>query len=200
MEKLTLTLATLGLTTSLGVFASTPTSAQPFQVTVPDIKAGFDFTLTGLYLQPTASDSQLFYTRTYSDGAFTDHSVDPDYSPAFGLGIGYAFKNSGNDVRLNWTHLNSSDDASADASGGFGIGTPPTNTTSSNVKFKYDAVDFDFGQYLNIAHACKHVGLLALALRKLPKTKPAPLRLLRVQPHPVTWHKPHRNLQVSARA
>lgn len=149
MEKLTLALATLGLTTSLGVFASTPTGVQPFQVTVPDIKAGFDFTLTGLYLQPTASDSQLFYTRTYSDGAFTDHSVEPDYSPAFGLGIGYAFKNSGNDMRLNWTHLNSSDDANVNASGSFGVGTP-LDATSGNVKFKYDAVDLDFGQYLNI--------------------------------------------------
>lgn len=53
-------------------------------------------------------------------------------------------------MRLNWTHLNSSDDANANPSGGFGVGGAPLDATSSNVKFKYDAVDLDVGQYLNL--------------------------------------------------
>lgn len=149
MKKLTLALATIGLTTSLTVFASAPTGAQPFQVVVPDVKSGFDFTLTGLYLRPTASDTQLFFVQTYENNTFTNHYDDPGYSPAFGLGFGYVFKNSGNDMRVNWTHLNSSDDDSASGEIIQPIGTF-TGTASSTVKFKYDAVDLDFGQYLSM--------------------------------------------------
>jgi hypothetical protein len=148
MKKLTLAVATIGLTTSLNVFASAPTGAQPFQVVVPDVKSGFDFTLTGLYLRPTADNSQLFYATT-TTGGFNNHYNEPGYSPAFGLGMGYTFKNSGNDVRLNWTHLNSSDDDST--SGHVNVPVNALNgTANSTVKFKYDAVDLDFGQYLSM--------------------------------------------------
>lgn len=149
MKKLALALTTLGLTASLAAYASAPTGTQPFQVTVPDIKTGFDFTLTGLYLKPTASNNQLFYAQTLSGDSYTNHSNEPGYSPAFSLGIGYAFKNSGNDVRLNWTHLNSSDDSSTT---GFIVNPDFFGPTIANstVKFKYDAVDFDFGQYLSL--------------------------------------------------
>jgi hypothetical protein len=149
MKKLALALATLGLTVSLAAYASAPTGTQSFQVAVPDIKAGFDFTLTGLYLKPTASDTQLFYAETQADGVDTNHYTEPSYSPAFSLGIGYAFKNSGNDVRLNWTHLNSSDSDSTTGVLVIPNLHDPFNANST-VKFKYDAVDLDFGQYLNL--------------------------------------------------
>jgi hypothetical protein len=149
MKKLTLALATIGLTTSLSVFASAPTGAQPFQVMVPDIKSGFDFTLTGLYLKPTASNNQLFYAETEKNNVDTNYSNEPGDHPAFSLGMGYVFKNSGNDVRLNWTHLHSSDDSSTTGN----IVNPNFSApliANSTVKFKYDAVDFDFGQYLSL--------------------------------------------------
>jgi hypothetical protein len=124
MKKLSLVLATAGLTASLGAFAATPTDAQPYQVVVPNLKAGIDITLEGLLVQPANSDAdyatssasfaynsskQMFGIPDAGDvGRFAGdsraHSVDPNYNFGFRVGLGYTFPESGNDVQLSWTH------------------------------------------------------------------------------------------------
>ena len=47
-----LVLATAGLSASLGAYAAIPTDAKPFQVIVPNIKAGPEIILEGLLLRP----------------------------------------------------------------------------------------------------------------------------------------------------
>jgi len=125
MKKISLALATAGLTASLGVYAALPTDAQPYQIVVPNLKSGIDITLEGLYLQPSNSNLDYANVQTFS-GAFNDDSivlnntsnlqtVDPDYNFGFRVGLGYTFPDSGNDVQLAWTHFNHSDSNSTTA-------------------------------------------------------------------------------------
>lgn len=178
MKKLSLVLATAGLTASLGAFAAIPTDAAPFQLVVPNLKPGLDITLEGLWLKPTSSDfdyaSTAFTTTgqnnagdlitTTGSGSF--HSVDPDYEFGFRVGLGYTFPESGNDVQLSWTHFGNSDDD------GFNLGvgsviqsrllddsfqaTLPNASTvlvsaaNASVDNTLDSVDLDVGQYMDV--------------------------------------------------
>lgn len=102
----------------------------------------------------------------------TVSQVNPKYNFGFRVGLGYVFPDSGNDVQLNWTHFSkSSDDSVTAAPGSFlvtdldvplpSLSSPVVGpndtvsnafnpTASSSVDFKYDAVDLDAGQYLDI--------------------------------------------------
>lgn len=176
MKKISLALATAGLTASLGAYAAVPTDAQPFQVVVPNLKGGLEVTLEGLLLRPSTSD--LDYAATNTLGftfnpvvpsiAFTNpkslQSIDPDYNFGFRVGLGYVFPDSGNDVQLNWTHFDHSDSDSVATLPGqslvtqFGLvlpdltnfGVPSTITGNGDLSTKYDAVDLDAGQFLDI--------------------------------------------------
>lgn len=176
MKKISLATAALALTASLGAYAAVPTDAQPFQVVVPNLKSGLEVTLEGLLLRPSNSD--LDYAATDTLGfvinpvvpsiAFTNpknvNSIDPGYNFGFRIGLGYIFQDSGNDVQLNWTHFDQSDDDNVTAGPGqflvtkFGLilpnltnfGIPSTLTASGNVDSKLDAIDLDVGQYLDV--------------------------------------------------
>lgn len=175
MKKLVL--ATAVLTASLGAYAALPTSAAPFTLEIPNLKAGLEITLEGLLLQP--SNSNLDYVGVDSaavSGLFDAgplsiataqqvNSNDPGYDFGFRVGLGYVFANSGNDIQLNWTHFDNSYDSTT--VGGpnsvlltqsgiplvnlafLGIPTPLT-TATSNLDVKMDAVDLDVGQYVNV--------------------------------------------------
>jgi hypothetical protein len=132
--------------------------------------AAFEASASLLFLQP--STGNLVYatvvnpfpilTPHWSDGA-----VDPDFSPAFNIGMRYSFDGVG-DVRLDWTHLNADDKASthvpfpypAGATNGpayiqslgpsFLIGPPlPFASASAVAHFDYDAVNLDAGVFLS---------------------------------------------------
>lgn len=162
MKKLTLSLVAAGLSAvSFGAYAAVPTGAGPFQVIVPNIKSGFDFTLEGTYLEPTGSDLTYASTRVESPVANSSNDaahVNPSFKFGYGLGVGYIFPNSGNDLRLNWTHFDNSSDSSFVVPAGSIVTTPVFNsfrandhvTASSDVSFKHDAVDLDMGQYLSM--------------------------------------------------
>lgn len=174
MKRFSIGLAAVGLTASLGAYAALPTDAAPFQVNIPNIAPGFEFSATGLYLRP--SDSNLDYavvvnatTTVLSNPSYDVKAVDPTYNWGFGLMIGYVFPNSGNDARLAWTHLNTSDSSNIDITGYNNItttvqliaplwstgGTSGTafdseyDQASGNVDYKYDAIDLDAGQFVN---------------------------------------------------
>src|SRR5476651_1347833 len=113
MKKLSLTLAVVGLAASLGAYAAVPTGAAPFQVVVPNLKSGIDFTLEGLYVQSNASGLDYATTVVGPTGGSTStstnvSSVNPRYNWGFLIGLGYVFPDSGNDVQVNWTHFSHS--------------------------------------------------------------------------------------------
>ncbi len=166
MSKLTVSVAAVTLAASLGAYAALPTGAAPFQVVVPNLKSGIEFTLEGLYLQPTNSDLDYATSITSfagSDSTATNIStVDPDYDFGFRIGLGYIFPDSGNDVQASWTHFSHSTTDSAGFSGlgldvitragreFFGDSDTDNVTASSNADFKYDTVDLDVGQYISV--------------------------------------------------
>ncbi len=168
MKRVSIGLAVVGLAASASALAATSTGAAPFQVTVPNLTPGFSFTATGLYAEPTSTNTDYAvtnYATSTSNGNSTNNalssnvqSVKPDYGFGFGLGIGYIFPNSGNDVQLNWTHFDNSYSNGVSAGTTGSIVSPvfsndnfaPFTTANAQVKFNYNAVDLDVGQYVNM--------------------------------------------------
>lgn len=157
MKRFSLGFAVAGLTASIGAYAALPTGAEPFQVNIPKLKPGLEFNVTGLYLRPTQNN--LDYATVLTVGNTNNVSVNPEYNLGFGLGIGYVFPNSGNDVRLNWTHFSSKDtnSVSTQIAAGAPIIYVPYNfaylanitNASGSTKFKYDAIDLVGGHFVN---------------------------------------------------
>lgn len=175
VKKFTRTIiATACLMTSFGALAHSykgdyKGEAMPLMpVTIPVLAGGFDFTLGGLYLKPTSSNTEYVSTTTSAtvDGVTTttndSESVNPKYTWGFLLGLGYVFPGTANDVRINWQHLHDNGD-SDDSSfvgpidlvipmgdDGFELGDDQTATAEGEVVYDFDAVDLTFGQYINI--------------------------------------------------
>ncbi|MGD9647859.1 MAG: Lpg1974 family pore-forming outer membrane protein [Pirellulales bacterium] len=103
-------------------------------------------------------------------------ALKPTYQPGFEVGGRYVLANSGVDMHLNWQHLrttNSHQSAATQSTGQwispFSQTGPPTAASFSNiseflgvdklraaearVNFAYDALNFDFGQYVAIGRA-----------------------------------------------
>jgi len=150
MKKINFSLVVAGITlSSLSASAAVFTGAAPFQIVVPNLKSGLELTLEGLYIKPSNSD--LVYANTTS-GTSTNiniyqNAVKPAYNFGFGVGLGYVFPNSGNDVQVKWTHFNH------DTSNTINLNPVPAGTVanrSSNASFKQEAMDLDVGQYMSI--------------------------------------------------
>lgn len=179
MKKFSLAIATAALTASLGAYAALPTTAAPFQLEIPNLKAGLEVTLEGNLLRPTNSNldyvgvDSFAFSGVFAPGPWTFNtaqqvnSVQPGYDFGFRVGLGYVFPNSGNDVQLNWTHFDNSYDATTfggpnatlitgagipliTPTGVFGFDIPSSISATSNLDVKMDAVDLDVGQYVNI--------------------------------------------------
>lgn len=180
MKKLVFVFAAIGLTTSVGAYATLPTSAAPFQLEIPNLKNGFELFVAGLYLQPTSSN--LNYANVPSEnfsGPGTQVALEnnlfsnnPSFGWGFELGLGYVFANSGNDIQLSWTSYNHASDASVftdpgqalssgtgfdefNYSGTYQVGPTTWNVVEdlnagSNVDEKLNAIDLDVGQYVDI--------------------------------------------------
>lgn len=172
MKKLTLALALIGLSSSLGAYAAFPTGAQPFQIVVPNLDAGFEFTLEGNYLQPSNSDldyatvalGNLLEPSLTTGGGTQIFTANPNYAYGFRIGLGYVFPNSGNDVQASWAHFDNSSSTIAVLGGPVSVTTRSSwlfpvfgpeaggsdALTSTDTTFKNDAIDLDVGQYLSI--------------------------------------------------
>jgi hypothetical protein len=108
-----------------------------------------------LYLQPGSGNLEyatLVSPLPLPTPNWTNQSLTPRFSPAFSLGLRYIF-NPSNDTRLNWTHLNTSANASVFGAPGQMVGPPfeigPTasvyQNAHGNVNFNYDSVNLDAG-------------------------------------------------------
>ena len=110
-----------------------------------------------LYLQPS-SGSLEYGTLVYPFPAASPHwenqAIRPNFTPAFDLGLSYLVPETGNDLRMSWTHLDSTSSASfagnavtnfAGPSYLIGPGASNYNLGSGSVNFRYDAVNFEAG-------------------------------------------------------
>lgn len=145
-------------------------------VFIPDLKGGFLFTFTGLYLLPTNADLDYATLSTSTvtglDTTFSQkiETTKPHYAPAFKLGLEYIFDHTGNDIQINWIHFRQTYHSSFRGLPGqtlvtqfnitqpIGIPIPigddivfiDSMAETNHSNFKYDVGDFDFGQFINL--------------------------------------------------
>jgi hypothetical protein len=117
--------------------------------------AHFEVSGSLLYLQPGSGNLEyatLVTPLPLATPNWANQSLSPAFTPAFKLGFRY-IPNESNDIRLSWTRLNSTSDASANATPTQMIGPQyeigPTaavyKSAHGNVKFGYDSVAVDAG-------------------------------------------------------
>lgn len=116
-------------------------------------------------------------------------TLTPSYQPGLEVGARYAFSNSGNDFQVNWQHLRTTTSNSVIAEEGLQWVSPFSQTGPSSaqtfddlstsqgvnklrsaegqVQFAYDAVNFDFGQYVNVGPSMQVRMFAGLSYAKL---------------------------------
>jgi hypothetical protein len=138
------------------------------RLAIPNLKSGFEVNVSALWLKPGASNLNydiLNKELPAQSPSWSEQELTPSYAPAFELGLRYIFPNSGEDVTLDWTHLYSSTGTSVAAVNDnfflgpdFEIGPEGTviRNASGNVKFRYDVVNLDAGQFISFG---RHVDM-----------------------------------------
>lgn len=122
-------------------------------VTVPCESTAWDFGAKALYMKAQSSTNSGFSPILNSD--VVDHA--PNYNWGFQIEGSYHF-NTGNDLNINWYHINKSSSATlgAQAATSFvaptnlgGTETTTLNSASLSLDPKWDAVNFEFGQHVD---------------------------------------------------
>ena len=164
MNKNRLTLSLLSLmvgATSLAHAGEMATASNlPF-----DSNTGFEVTASVLFLQPAGTNLDyaiLGFPLPVNSPHWNTETINPSYSTGFNVGARYGFRNTENDVRLDWTHLNTSDSDAAYAGTsefvvpfnqvGPSLGqqlNPATQQAHATAKFNYDVVNLDAGEYVD---------------------------------------------------
>jgi hypothetical protein len=143
----------------------------PWAAFNPNLTPGFEFTAGLLLLEPGADNLGFATTTTFlplQNPQWAVHALDPDYQPGFNVGARYAFA-SGNDLRVGWDHLRTSDStfAAVDNLNTQWISpfsqTGPSTSESPNqvgifhlksaegrVEFDYDMTNLDVGQTVSM--------------------------------------------------
>lgn len=78
----------------------------------------WEFTGGLLYMQPGASNLEyatLISPLPVPTPNWANQAITPDFSPGFNVGLRYLVPESGNDIQVGWSHLETSDGASVDA-------------------------------------------------------------------------------------
>ena len=158
MNKLFLKLSILGfaLTSSFSTYAANST--------IPSATPGFSFSVTGLYLQPNASNLEYaIFTQPLPLPApnWSQVTLKPGYRPAFDLAVQYNFEDPANQVNLDWFYIHTDDSDSFSTSAANTSVAPPyyfgplaqalTGTfADSDVKFDVSNVNLTFGRLINL--------------------------------------------------
>ena len=91
-----------------------------FAASAPVPNSRFAVSLTGLYLQPTASNLEYaVYTEPLPLPApnWSQKSVSTSYQPAFNLGLQYILSDQVDSFSLSWLHVDTNDSSSFSANG-----------------------------------------------------------------------------------
>lgn len=192
------------------VFAANKTShykdepfTKSFPVTIPAMPGGFEFSAEGIYAQPNTSPftqySSIQEVVTENNRIFDVRNLPLDYEWAYKLGVGYVFNQTGNDIQINWAHLDNStnktfnvygstDDSIEEIrftpgyaqslnSNGSSTHTlrvndsgPDSAHTTASLDFVHDSVDLDVGQYVNFGQNLSTRWLIGARYAKIKGT------------------------------
>lgn len=135
-------------------------------VTIPTMSSKYQINASVLWLQPS-STSLDYGIHTHPLPIYNPHwiiqTINPDYTAAFDVGMGYVFPQSANDIQLKWIHLNQSKSDSQSGAipdnfiGPFyqigpNSGVDPSfqiSNVDGNSKFKYNLIHLDVGQFVD---------------------------------------------------
>ena len=121
MKKSSVALAVIAaglLTCSMSVYAAGAHSKKAVK------SSAYTFSLTGMYLQPYASNLKYAVYSKPTPGNIKNGSVDPGYTFAYDLGLQYNFADKLDAISLNWLHFHSTDSKSVSASGSSSVAPP----------------------------------------------------------------------------
>jgi hypothetical protein len=131
-------------------------------VTVPCESTAWDFAGQALYLQPSLSDTEGYYERSLvnnSTGVSQDFGRNAPWAWGFKLEGSYHF-NTGNDLDLNWYHVNHSSTRNLAATRAIPLVDSATVTdtvsygaTSWTNDPHWDAVNLEFRQHVDFGEA-----------------------------------------------
>lgn len=155
----------------ISIILCAPVLADPYTsnwVTVPNQQGGFTFGADLLLLRPSASNLSFDTAFTDSTAATTgSERIDTNnvgYHWGFDLLAAYRFPCTGNDLSLGWTHFGRVGDEASEEHAVSNLTIPlfppfPVISfeharidTDNRADFKYDGVDLDLGQRINIGN------------------------------------------------
>lgn len=171
MKQMLLRLVLISVVSQVTLFSNAHAAmlkiAAPFEVNIPNLPSGFEFSVTGDWLQPTASNVYYGILTTplpLPTPNWRSKAIDPSYSFGYALAARYMFACTGNDVGLSWDHLYTTDSDSFHAIGSqfvapfyeVGPNGGAIRQAHGKVKFKFDVINLDAGQFVNLG---QHVRL-----------------------------------------
>lgn len=140
---------------SSAVFAGTMGPVcTPGNVTIPCPRTAWDFGAQALYLQSTHTNVDYVGTIVNGNGAESYLHVNNPWGWGFMIEGSYHF-NTGNDLNLNWYHLDVSGNNSFLIGSGqsfvdvWGDNWAPGAGVSTNASNRWDAINLEFGQHVN---------------------------------------------------
>jgi len=122
----------------------------PGNVTVPCEACGWDLGITALYLNPVYDANFGYANQTFdtTTGTSVFHEYNRRWQWAFNLEGSYHFQ-TGNDVNVNWYHLDSNRNNFNGTFPFFVVGAPVgIPNTNFGRQSRWDAVNAEFGQYV----------------------------------------------------
>jgi Legionella pneumophila major outer membrane protein precursor len=154
IRKITVGLATLLSTLTINAFAS---ARAPFDINIPSYNGGFTFGLAGLYLRPSADalDYGVLYSASDLDSSVIKR-VKPDQNWGYRVSLGYILPCTANDVTVTYTNFSKTTKNSLDLGKNEVFGPLPLfdnitiQDSNATAKFKYEALDLDLGQHVNL--------------------------------------------------
>ncbi|MDF1683814.1 MAG: Lpg1974 family pore-forming outer membrane protein [Legionellaceae bacterium] len=140
--------AVLALSSSAVFAGSMGPVCSAVNVTVPCESTAWDFGAKALYLQPAFSGGDYSYSAVNNTtGAYQD--FNQTWAWGFFIEGSYHF-NTGNDANLNWYHIDKSSSRNLSSDQSFLPAYPITGTSSISLAPKWDAVNLEFGQHVDL--------------------------------------------------